>query len=79
MEDREKVQTFAVILAEQLQVAKPGEWAVVGGSPIQLVAKRKAHWINKNFGCATRIKEDRVGTAWYIEAQKSKKQPYNKE
>lgn len=77
MSDNEAIRSFSVVLAERMRQAKPGEWATVGGSSIKLAAMRKAHWINDNFGCPTRVVQTHPAViAWRVEAQKSKKQPY---
>ena len=77
MNDNDAVRNFSVVLAERMRQTKPGDWEAVAGSSVKLAAMRKAHWINDNFGCATRAVQTHPAViAWSVEVQKSKKQPY---
>lgn len=74
MKDREKVLRQAPILAEQMQQHKPGEWFLICGFSDKKLAEREAEWIVNNFGCATRLKYDRLMGEWNVEVKKAKLQ-----
>jgi len=77
--EKETLKDFVVILAERMQQTKPGEWETVRVKQMIFSAKHYAHWINDNFGCATRVVETKIGGPYYeVQVQKSKKQPYAK-
>jgi len=76
-EEKKTLENWAVILSERMRQTRPGEWEVVRVKATELGAKRVAHWINNNFGCATRVVTERA-PGYEVQCQKSKKQPFAK-